>query len=98
MPYFTPGASRRFMPKYGSGYFFASTSALNTVLRAGAEYQPVARNPAVDSAAPVSRTSAEDWMDHPLSTILLSAARAAEQARTRSNRRIKKFLKIEISV
>src|SRR5215472_2792447 len=40
MPYLTPATERRFMSKYGSGYFPAATSALKTVDGMVAAYQP----------------------------------------------------------
>src|SRR5215471_15143924 len=99
MPYFTPGTDRRFMSKYGSGNFFAATSALKTVEGTAASVQSRGRKPAADSAAPVSRTSAEDRMAQPCRRSILfsgaAATTATAQAKARKNRRIKKFLATE---
>src|ERR1039458_5618254 len=92
----TPGAERRFVPKYGSGETRAATSALKTVVGRVAGCQAVRRNPGVESAAPLSCTSAEDWIaQFCRSSIFDSGAAAAtcvsQAARTSEQQRIGKY-------
>jgi hypothetical protein len=64
------------MPGNGSGYTCCATSAARTVEGTVVGYQSSASYPTVETAAPPSRTSADDWIAHPCVSVIPDAPAA----------------------